>query len=1066
MIILHGAFGRDFFVWGECSFTKSGLHNLRRMRTVGGESVVAHLWAASAQKIAQAFAEIGFPCKAGQDGRQEALGLPTFAEKYPVPSSPLLGEIPSHHVKREADFELRRWHVEALPVEAAELLGMVSLILGGATLTDDGCLAAHGIMLGPDLCYLIECCRFAVSLLERGRFLPDIRETQNGGGEKRYESVWRPLLVGEDAERFSALADGMPHVVRAATGDGIPPAEQALGEMLDFIVDSLIREAWAGKYRNDVDELTRSRKKLAHAFTGRATAHTVSERKKRGKLVSVLNPHAVWARSLGWMGDAEGLSLSLESIYSDVRTWWNHFEWFAKAPFKFCIALKEDAARLGGWRLEYSLQYLKTGENIAAHEIWSCPGDYDEEISCDHMRRYLLLMLGHMGTAVPAILESLEEEAPTGCALTFAQAGAFLCGQAKELAASGVSVAYPEWWRESSLDRLTVRGRKIAGTIDPALFDDLCGTGASRQQDGELAFKWELALDGKTLTPDERHKILDEAMPLVFVRGSWTFIHPEHLFKICQHMSTLPNLLSAMQAIRLAASDPYVDGFEDAEELETAYRSLREGQLQHLLPPPPGIKGTLRAYQRRGYSWMSFLSRLGLGACLADDMGLGKTVQTLALIQHYRDCGERRPVLLVCPTSVLENWRLEMVRFFPEMTFLLHHGRGRLRSEAFTQVVGGYSVILTSYALLQRDVSFLNEVDWLGVVLDEGQNIKNPDTQQSKAARSIKGQWRVVLTGTPVENHVGDLWAIMEFLMPGMLGSKRYFKNEYIRPIQEGKDAALMDNLKRLVGPFVMRRLKTDKDIVPDLPRKIETKVYCGLTKEQMKLYGDISASVSKEVSKTSGIRRRGLVLAALTRIKQTCDHPALVAKDGDMSGERSAKLTRLLSLAEEMHEARDKVLIFTQYVEMGNILKMQLQERFGKEVLFLHGGVLKNGRDRMVARFQQSEGPQFFVLSLKAGGVGLNLTGANHVVMFDRWWNPAVESQAVDRAYRIGQTRNVQVHVFCCRGTLEERIDELIASKREVADRIIDSNDNWIAEMSDRELQRLLALSPRAAEV
>ncbi|MDR1944422.1 MAG: DEAD/DEAH box helicase, partial [Synergistaceae bacterium] len=532
-----------------------------------------------------------------------------------------------------------------------------------------------------------------------------------------------------------------------------------------------------------------------------------------------------------------------------------------------------------------------------------------------------------------------------------------------------------------------------------------------------------------------------------------------------KRLGALPGTMTAAEALRLAASNRYIDGFMDSPELERAYDSLSRGITRELIEKPSGMTACLRPYQSRGFSWLSFLSGLSLGACLADDMGLGKTIQTLALIQHRYDMGERRPVLLICPTSVLENWRMEISRFLPRMPIYIHHGRARARGPEFAKAIRGVAMVLSSYAVLQRDAAICQEIEWSGVVLDEAQNIKNPDTNQARAVRSIKSGWRVALTGTPVENHVGDLWSIMEFLMPGLLGGRRRFNEEYVKPIQESRDPALMDSLKRVVSPFIMRRMKTDRDIVPDLPRKIETKVFCGLKREQMQLYSDVTDSLSREIACAAGIKRRGLVLAGLTRIKQICDHPSLAAKDGDPSAERSAKLERMLALAEEMFETGDRTLIFTQYVEMGNILKSQLQDRFGKEVMFLHGAVFKDVRDKMVKRFQDGSGPQFFVLSLKAGGVGLNLTGANHVVMYDRWWNPAVEQQAIDRAYRIGQSRNVQVHIFCCRGTIEERIDELILSKKEVANMIIESNDNWITELSDRELQRLLSLSSNALE-
>ena len=572
-------------------------------------------------------------------------------------------------------------------------------------------------------------------------------------------------------------------------------------------------------------------------------------------------------------------------------------------------------------------------------------------------------------------------------------------------------------------------------------------------------------LNGFPLSTEETRAILDGGTNLFKQRGEWTFVHPDAVAALRAHLEKLPARMTSKEALRFAISDPYIDGFVDAPELESTYASLVKGIPRDILEAPAAMQGTLRQYQLRGYSWLSLLSRLGLGACLADDMGLGKTIQTLALIQHHRDRGERRPVLLVCPTSVLENWRLEMSRFLPKMTYYLHHGRKRAQGDDFLGLIRGKAMVLSSYSILQRESALYQKADWAGVVLDEAQNIKNPDTLQARAARGIKADWRIVLTGTPVENHVGDLWSIMEFLMPGLLGNRRFFANEYMRPIQENRDMTLMENLKRQVGPFIMRRMKTDRDIVPDLPQKIETKVFCGLRKEQIQLYSDVSAELNRGLSGASGIKRKGMVLAALTRIKQICDHPSLVTKDEDYGLERSAKMGRFFALAEEMFETGDRTLIFTQYVEMGNILKFQLQERFGKEALFLHGGVFKDARDKMVKRFQESEGAQFFILSLKAGGVGLNLTNANRVVLYDRWWNPAVEQQAIDRAYRIGQTRNVQVHVFCCKGTLEERIDELISSKKEVADMVIENNDNWITELSDKELRELLFLSPGALE-
>ncbi len=397
--------------------------------------------------------------------------------------------------------------------------------------------------------------------------------------------------------------------------------------------------------------------------------------------------------------------------------------------------------------------------------------------------------------------------------------------------------------------------------------------------------------------------------------------------------------------------------------------------------------------QVRGYSWLGFLKKWGLGACLADDMGLGKTIQTLALIQRDWYLGERRPLLLICPTSVVSNWEREASRFTPDLPVMIHHGIERARGQEFKKDACRHAIVVSSYALLQRDLEVLKEVNWAGIVLDEAQNIKNPETKQAKAARAIGGDYRVALTGTPVENSVGDLWSIMEFLNPGFLGTRTEFKERFFIPIQAARDPEATERLKHLTGPFILRRLKADKTIIADLPEKMEMKVFCTLTKEQASLYEAVVNETLKGLDKTEGIQRKGIVLATLSKLKQVCNHPAQFLGDNSPVPGRSGKLARLTEMVEEMMEVGDRVLIFSQFAEMGAILRRYLQEAFGREALFLHGGVLKKHRDRMVERFQaDGNGPSLFILSLKAGGTGLNLTRANHVIHFDRWWNPAVE--------------------------------------------------------------------------
>jgi SNF2 family DNA or RNA helicase len=397
---------------------------------------------------------------------------------------------------------------------------------------------------------------------------------------------------------------------------------------------------------------------------------------------------------------------------------------------------------------------------------------------------------------------------------------------------------------------------------------------------------------------------------------------------------------------------------------------------------------------------------------------------------------------------------------------MVHHGVGRKKGAAFRSDAEKQAIVISTYALLHRDLEHLQEIAWGGVILDEAQNIKNPETKQAKAARSLTADYRATLTGTPVENNVGDLWSIMEFLNPGLLGTQAEFKRTFFVPIQAEQDPDVAARLKRITGPFILRRLKTDKSIIADLPEKMEMKVFCTLTKEQASLYAAVVREAEKALDTAEGIQRKGAILATLSKLKQVCNHPAQFLGDNSSIPGRSGKLQRLTEMLEEILEVGERALVFSQFAEMGRILQQHLQETFGREALFLHGGVPKGQRDRMVERFQGEEAaPPVFILSLKAGGTGLNLTRASHVFHFDRWWNPAVENQATDRAFRIGQTRNVQVHKYVCAGTLEEKIDEMIERKKGVAEQVVGTGEGWLTELSNRELKEIFALRREAVE-
>jgi SNF2 family DNA or RNA helicase len=413
--------------------------------------------------------------------------------------------------------------------------------------------------------------------------------------------------------------------------------------------------------------------------------------------------------------------------------------------------------------------------------------------------------------------------------------------------------------------------------------------------------------------------------------------------------------------------------------------------------------------------------------------------------------------------SVVGNWQREAERFTPGLAVHVHHGAERLTGPAFRETAEQADLVVTTYALAARDRDALAEVPWARIVLDEAQNVKNSAARQSQAVRSLRAPRRVALTGTPVENRLAELWSIMEFLNPGLLGSARAFRARFAVPVERFHDEDAATLLKRLTGPFVLRRVKSDRSVIADLPAKLEMKVYCNLTREQATLYQAVVDDMLARVDRSEGIERRGLVLATMLKLKQVCNHPAQLLADASGLSGRSGKLERLEELLEEAVAAGDKALVFTQFAQFGQQLQRHLTDRLDREVLYLHGGTPKKARDQLVARFQGDGGPALFLLSLKAGGTGLNLTAANHVVHFDRWWNPAVEDQATDRAFRIGQRRDVQVRKLVCVGTLEERIDRMIEEKRGLAARIVGTGEAWLTELSTGELRELVALRAEA---
>ena len=558
---------------------------------------------------------------------------------------------------------------------------------------------------------------------------------------------------------------------------------------------------------------------------------------------------------------------------------------------------------------------------------------------------------------------------------------------------------------------------------------------------------------------------------MIRLRGQWVAVDPEQLRRGLEFLERKPaGRKTAAEILALAASHPddidtpldviavRADGWLGDLLSGTAAQSLRP------LEPPDGFTATLRPYQQRGLSWLAFLSSLGLGSCLADDMGLGKTVQLLAVetLQRQQDLNVG-PTLLLCPMSLVGNWQRETAKFAPGLRVYAHHGGARLRGDGLRELLEHTDLIVSTYATATRDIDELAGYEWNRVVLDEAQAVKNSLSRAAKAVRRLRAGHRVALTGTPMENRLAELWSIMDFLNPGLLGSSERFRTRYAIPIERHGQTEPAEQLRAVTRPYILRRVKTDPAIIDDLPEKIEIKQYCQLTTEQASLYQAVVADMMDKIENTEGIGRRGNVLAAMAKLKQVCNHPAQLLHDRSPVGRRSGKVIRLEEILDEILAEGDRVLCFTQFTEFAELLVPHLAARFGRDVAYLHGGTPKKRRDEMVARFQSGDGSPIFLLSLKAGGTGLNLTAANHVVHLDRWWNPAVENQATDRAFRIGQRRSVQVRKFICTGTLEEKIDEMIEEKKALADLVVSDGEGWLSELSTRDLREVFALSEGA---
>lgn len=647
----------------------------------------------------------------------------------------------------------------------------------------------------------------------------------------------------------------------------------------------------------------------------------------------------------------------------------------------------------------------------------------------------------------------------------------FLREDLARLQALGFDVVLPAWLKDLKQSKIRVRvttsnvsTRKVAG------LDDI------------LTFKWQFSMNGQTISAEQFKKLVDEKREFIRIGTEWFRVDANWMQEMRELMQQaedeswtvrellfreLPEDLSAPleeEDADDALRDDPIFALEIQQSLKAYMEQLLEKKGLPAVSIPLSLQTELRPYQLEGFEWLVFMRQQGFGACLADDMGLGKTVQLITYLLHiYESSTYTKPSIIICPTSVLGNWQKELARFAPSLIVHTHYQANRAKDEEFKQLVTAERphVILSTYGTVSQDTEFLQDIEWATVVLDEAQNIKNMQTLQSKAIRKLLGDHHIALTGTPVENRLSELWAIFDFIHKGYLGSFGRFNEEFILPIERDESESHKQKLRAKIQAFLLRRTKRDPHLQLNLPDKLESNEYCPLTTEQASLYEGYILETLDQLEQLTGFQKKGRVLKMLSKLKQLCNHPALYLKepfeDAETMLARSTKLERIVQMAAEIVDNGEQCLIFTQYIGMGQLLQHCFSEIYNVDAPFLTGAMPKQQRDRLVEAFQAGDFP-IFILSLKAGGTGLNLTAANHVLHADRWWNPAVENQATDRAYRIGQTQFVQVHKFVTIGTIEEKIDKMLVQKSALSEELIQSSQ-WLTELEDQEFRDLITL-------
>lgn len=899
-----------------------------------------------------------------------------------------------------------------------------------ASLAALGQLDALGSDAGASVGWLGAAYSVAIRLVTAGRVMPILTDTGLGWWVAR----WQPLHA-DTASAVAELAASQPPVVAVAS-PGFT-AEELTQVIIDSFVDQTTRLLLAGAGWHAPITDTRRVAARATRAASRALSAPAGEFRADPELAEALDDLATLFDQA--IRRAEG-------------------EPVVRARLRLALPDEPD----GDWPL--SLELVDPDDRgrwcVAADVAAAAP----VALGLAGNDRYLPMLADTIATAridiemlAPWLTDWLADP-PAGIDLDSAAA---TLEAVDALAAVDIELLTPE--------RLTRRTASTRGVAQPK---DAAGTG---RFSAAAIIDWTVVVDDTPIDEAMLERAAASGAGLINVNGRWVRLDRAEarraLANLAEHRRDHGEL-STLELLRLAAelatdAESHPTGMTSEATAPAIAATGWLGDLLQGLPDealaegvePVGFMATLRPYQRRGLGWLQFLHRLGLGGCLADDMGLGKTPTTLAHLVALPG-----PHLVICPLSVVRNWEAEAARFTPLLRVAVHHGTARSSAATFANVVAQHDLIITTYHVAARDIDTLKAVQWTAVVFDEAQAVKNPETRTAKALRTLPALQHIALTGTPVENRLSELWSIMSMVTPGLLGNLTQFRHRFATPIERNRDLAAAEALRKLTSPFLLRRTKADKSLVPDLPDKVEQLTWASLTREQASMYQGVVDQLLADAQQATGMRRRGLVLAALTRLKQICNHPAQALGDGSRLGGRSGKLTRFDELITDLLDADEQALVFTQFREMGLLLQQHLNERFALPTPFLHGGVTRKGRDRMVDEFQSRSGSPLLLVSLRAGGTGLNLTAASRVVHYDRWWNPAVEDQATDRAWRIGQQRSVFVHKLVCQGTIEERVDAMINDKRSLADAVVGTTgETWLSELSTDELRDLIVLDHHA---